>query len=66
MSVEHGAAWTGCWVDSSRQNDDVFCVAQMLGINEVFGVPGANTFPSVLCNKQDAESYAFFGDLTGM
>ena len=25
--------------------------------------PGANTFPSVLCNKQDAESYAFFGDL---
>jgi len=46
-----------------QTNDDVFCVAQMLGINEVFGVPEANTFPSVLCNKQDAESYAFFGDL---
>ncbi len=47
-----------------QKNDDVFCVAQMLGINEVFGVPGANTFPSVLCNKQDAEAYAFFGDLS--
>ena len=47
-----------------EKNDDVFCVAQMLGINEVFGVPGANTLPSVLCNKQDAEAYAVFGDLT--
>jgi iron complex outermembrane receptor protein len=47
-----------------QKNDDVFCVAQMLGINEIFGVGGANNTPSVLCNKQDAESYAAFGDVT--
>ena len=47
-----------------QQNDATFCVAQMLGINEFFGVPGANQTPSILCNAQDAMSYAGFGDLT--
>jgi iron complex outermembrane receptor protein len=47
-----------------QQNDATFCVAQMLGINEWFGAPGANDTPSILCNAQDAMSYAGFGDLT--
>jgi len=54
------------WVAGAffQQNDATFCVAQMLGINEFFGVPGANQTPSILCNAQDAMSYAGFGDLT--
>ena len=54
------------WVAGAfwQQNDATFCVAQMLGINEFFGVPGANLTPSVLCNAQDAMSYAGFGDVT--
>ncbi len=47
-----------------QQNDATFCVAQMLGINEFFGFAGFNDTPSVLCNAQDAMSYAGFGDLT--
>ena len=44
------------WVAGAffQQNDATFCVAQMLGINEFFGVPGANQTPSILCNAQDA------------
>jgi iron complex outermembrane receptor protein len=54
------------WVAGAfyQQNDATYCVAQMLGINEFFGVPGGNDTPSILCNAQDAMSYAFFGDLT--
>ena len=47
-----------------QQNDDVFCVAQMLGINEFFGDPTGNSIPSILCNQQDAEAWAVFGDVS--
>jgi iron complex outermembrane receptor protein len=47
-----------------QTNDDVFCVAQMLGLTEFFGDPNGNSVPSVLCNQQDAEAYAVFGDVT--
>jgi len=47
-----------------QQNDDVFCVAQMLGINEFFGDPTGNSVPSILCNQQDAEAWAVFGDVS--
>ena len=48
-----------------QQNDAVFCVAQMLGVNAFFGLGASNnTEPVVLCNQQDAMSYAGFGDVT--
>jgi len=46
-----------------------FCVAQILGINDLFGVPvpnqpGAtwNDTPYILCNAQRAQSYAVFAE----
>jgi iron complex outermembrane receptor protein len=64
LTGDQDADWN--WVIGGfwQQNDATFCVAQMLGINEFFGVPGANETPSILCNAQDAMSYAGFGDLT--
>jgi len=53
-----------------QTNDVEFCVLQQLGLLEFFGpgsaVPGIldNDNPLVLCNKQDATSWAAFGDLT--
>ena len=47
-----------------QQNNDVFCVAQMLGINEFFGDPTGNSVPSILCNQQDADAWAVFGDVS--
>ena len=48
-----------------QTNDDVFCVAQVLGFLEMVGQPfEANTSPFILCNKQDAEAWAAFGDVT--
>jgi iron complex outermembrane receptor protein len=51
-----------------QQNDATFCVAQVLGFLEMsLGLPIFNTgdlTPQVLCNAQDAKSYAGFGDLT--
>jgi len=64
LAGNNEGAWD--WVVGGffQQNDATFCVAQMLGINEFFGVPGANETPQVLCNAQDAMSYAGFGDVT--
>lgn len=49
-------------------NDVEFCVLQQLGLLEFFGsaIPGIldNRNPLLLCNRQDAESIAIFGDLT--
>jgi iron complex outermembrane receptor protein len=54
-----------------QENNATFCVAQVLGVNDLFGAPlpanvvGTNNQnPQVLCNKQDATSYAGFGDIT--
>lgn len=51
-----------------QTNDAEFCVLQQLGLLEFFGsaVPGVldNNNPLLLCNRQDAESYALFGDVT--
>jgi iron complex outermembrane receptor protein len=51
-----------------QTNDAEFCVRQQLGLTEFFGsaVIGVldNQNPLLLCNKQDATSWAVFGDLT--
>jgi iron complex outermembrane recepter protein len=51
-----------------QENDVEFCVLQQLGLTEFFGsaVPGIldNDNPLVLCNAQDATSWAVFGDVT--
>ena len=53
-----------------QTNDVEFCVLQQLGLLEFFGpasaVPGIldNDNPLLLCNKQDATSWAVFGDVT--
>jgi iron complex outermembrane recepter protein len=53
------------------QHDDTkFCVAQVLGIYDLFGVPtppgtspgGYNNNPQVLCNQQTERSEALFGE----
>jgi iron complex outermembrane receptor protein len=53
------------------QHDDTkFCVAQILGIYDLFGVPtppglqpgGYNNNPQVLCNAQTEESKALYGE----
>ncbi len=53
------------------QHDDTkFCVAQVLGIYDLFGVPAApglqpggyNNNPQVLCNEQKEESKALYGE----
>ena len=49
-----------------QTNDVEFCVLQQLGLTEFFGsaVPGIldNNNPLILCNKQDATSWALFTD----
>ena len=51
-----------------QTNDVEFCVLQQLGLVEFFGsaVPGVldNDNPLLLCNKQDATSWAAFVDVT--
>jgi len=58
-------------VGAFYQHDDTkFCVAQLLGIYDLFGVPtpagaepgGYNNNPQVLCNKQVEKSMAVFGE----
>ncbi len=50
-----------------QTNDAEFCVLQQLGLLEFFGsaIPGVldNDNPLLLCNKQDAESYAVFAEV---
>ncbi|MEO0614736.1 MAG: TonB-dependent receptor [Pseudomonadota bacterium] len=50
-----------------QTNDATFCVRQQLGLVEFFGtaVPGVldNENPLLICNKQDATSYAVFGEV---
>ena len=51
-----------------QENDAEFCVLQQLGLTEFFGsgVAGVldNSNPLILCNAQDASSWAVFGDVT--
>ncbi len=51
-----------------QTNDAEFCVLQQLGLTEFFGsaVPGVldNANPLLLCNRQDATSFAAFVDFT--
>lgn len=51
-----------------QQNDVAFCVEQQLGLLEFFGtaVDGVldNQNPLLLCNRQDAEAVAIYGDLS--
>ncbi len=51
-----------------QTNDVDFCVLQQLGLLEFFGsaIPGVldNKNPLLLCNRQNAETFAFFADLT--
>lgn len=50
-----------------QSNDTTFCVTQVLGFLDLFGLAPAGTFnntPQVLCNEQDADAYAVFGDAT--
>ncbi|MGI9229227.1 MAG: TonB-dependent receptor [Gammaproteobacteria bacterium] len=55
-----------------QQNDAEFCVLQQLGLLDFFGaIPGGavpdildNDNPLILCNAQDASSWAVFGDVT--
>ena len=51
-----------------QTNDVEFCVLQQLGLVEFFGtaVPGIldNDNPLILCNQQDATSWALFTDFT--
>ena len=47
-----------------QQNDAAFCVEQQLGLSEFFGVAGANENPVLLCNRQDAEATAIYGDVS--
>lgn len=51
-----------------QTNDVEFCVLQQLGLIEFFGsaVPGIldNQTPLLLCNRQDATSYALFADVS--
>ena len=51
-----------------QTNDVEFCVLQQLGLVEFFGsaIIGVldNQNPLLLCNKQDAEALAVFGDVT--
>ncbi|MEM1437955.1 MAG: TonB-dependent receptor [Pseudomonadota bacterium] len=50
-----------------QTNDATFCVRQQLGLVEFFGtaVPGVldNENPLLICNQQDATSYAVFGEV---
>lgn len=50
-----------------QTNDVDFCVRQQLGLTEFFGsaVPGLldNENPLLLCSRQDATSYAVFGEM---
>ncbi|MEM7452507.1 MAG: TonB-dependent receptor [Pseudomonadota bacterium] len=50
-----------------QTNDATFCVRQQLGLVEFFGtaVPGLldNENPLLICNQQDATSYAVFGEV---
>jgi len=55
-----------------QTDDTTFCVNQVLGFLDLFGL-GFDNFgdpnffnnnPQVLCNEQEAENYAFFGDFT--
>jgi len=59
-------------VGAFYQHDDTrFCVAQILGIYDLFGVPtppgtspgGYNNNPQVLCNQQIEESAAAYGEM---
>jgi iron complex outermembrane receptor protein len=53
-----------------QTNDADFCVLQQLGLLEFFGpqsaIPGVldNDNPLLLCNRQNAESWAVFADVT--
>lgn len=51
-----------------QRNDAEFCVLQQLGLTEFFGsaVPGLldNANPLLLCNRQDANAFAGFVDVT--
>lgn len=51
-----------------QENDAEFCVLQQLGLTEFFGsgVAGVldNNNPLILCNAQDASSWAVFADAT--
>lgn len=50
-----------------QSNDTTFCVTQVLGFLDLFGLAPAGTFnntPQVLCNEQDADAFAVFGDAT--
>jgi iron complex outermembrane receptor protein len=55
-----------------QDDDTTFCVNQVLGFLDLFGL-GSDNFgdpeffgnnPQVLCNEQDAENWAVFGDFT--
>ena len=48
-----------------QSNDTTFCVTQVLGFLDLFGLAPAGTFnngPQVLCNAQDADAFALFAD----
>ncbi len=51
-----------------QSNDTTFCVTQVLGFLDLFGLElpfgTFNDNPQVLCNAQDADAFALFGDLT--
>jgi len=51
-----------------QKNDAQFCVLQQLGLTEFFGsaVPGVldNANPLLLCNRQDADTFAGYLDVT--
>ncbi|MEN3973490.1 TonB-dependent receptor [Emcibacter sp. SYSU 3D8] len=52
-----------------QKNDDRFCVVQVLGFLDLIGlinaVPGGfDQNPQVLCNRQDADTFALFTDAT--
>ena len=51
-----------------QSNDTTFCVTQTLGFLDLFGLTlpfgTFNDNPQVLCNAQDADAYAIYGDMT--
>ncbi|MBI1392366.1 MAG: TonB-dependent receptor plug domain-containing protein [Alphaproteobacteria bacterium] len=50
-----------------QSNDTTFCVTQVLGFLDLFGLAPFGTFnnnPQVLCNAQDANAYSLFADGT--
>jgi iron complex outermembrane receptor protein len=52
-----------------QKNNAKFCVVQVLGFLDLIGLIGAvpggfNENPQVLCNRQDAEAFAMFTDMT--